>query len=238
MSGTNARLLANVMAEYRKIGRNSTIGEYWKYVTEDDLWSELCLCVLSSNVPFESASSAFQHLKRKGLLTKEYLLSNSEAIRTLSKELSKPLYLPIRKNGDLRKYRFPQIRATYIVKAARTIYKSGYSLKALLQESKSEYDARDVLTKRVPGVGLKQASLFLRNIGYSRSLAIIDTHIISFLEKFERPCESRITQPHSKEEYENIEKMMQTFARKLNAELSLLDFAIWSVMKSSNWRNK
>lgn len=229
-------LLKNVMTEYKKIEHQLIQRASWEDMTEDDLWFELCLCILSSNVPFESASSALKHLKRREFLSKEYLLENKKATRMLSKELSKPFYFPPRKDGNLRKYRFPYTKASQIVNAAKVIYKEGYSIKSLLLKSKSAYEARDLLTRRVPGIGLKQSSLFLRNIGYASSLAIIDTHILNFLGKLELSEESKTIRSLSKERYKNIERKLQVLARELDVELSLLDFAIWTVMRTGSRR--
>ena len=236
MLSNQTNLLKNVMTEYRKIEHQLIQRTSWEDMTEDDLWFELCLCILSSNVIFESASSAYKHLKRRGFLSKEYLLENKKAIRILSKELAKPLYFPPRRDGKLRKYRFPYTKASQIVSAAKVIFKEGYSVKSLLSKSRSAYEARDLLTKRVPGIGLKQSSLFLRNIGYASSLAIIDTHILNFLGELELSQESEYTRPLSKERYRNIERKLQALAKELNAELSLLDFAIWIVMRTDSWR--
>lgn len=235
-SHAQKNLLRNVIDEYEKIKHQLTQRVFWMDMTEGDLWSELCVCILSSNVPFESATSAFEHLRRKGLLEKEYLLGNEGATSILSKELSKPLYLPHRRDGNLRKYRFPRIKASHIVGAAQAIYIEGDSIKSLLSKSGSAYEARDFLTRRVPGIGLKQSSLFLRNIGYTRSLAIIDTHILNFLRTLELSQKMKTTRSLSKERYKKLEKMLQALAGQLDAELSILDFAIWIVMRKGNWR--
>lgn len=207
-------------------------------MSEDDLWQELCLCILSSNVPFESASSAFNYLKDNGFLNREYLVHDENAIEVLSRELSKPLCLPIRKNGNLRKYRFPHVKAAHITNAAKSIYKAGYSLKSMLCQAESEYDVRDTLAEKVPGVGMKQSSLFLRNIGYAKSLAIIDTHILNFLSELDLPPNPEAVRLLSKKQYRNMEMKLQALAEELDANLSLLDFAIWTTMRTNSRRNK
>src|SRR5437870_3801812 len=40
----------------------------WRNMSELELWEELCLCILSSNVLFETAVSAFLQLAEKGML--------------------------------------------------------------------------------------------------------------------------------------------------------------------------
>ena len=47
----------------------------------------------------------------------------------------------------------------------------------------SELRARDAVVETFPGLGLKQTSMLLRDIGYSKSLAIIESHIIWYLNE-------------------------------------------------------
>lgn len=224
-------LLKNVINEYNRIYQGKKIS--WKNMDEDDLWYELCLCVLSSNVQFETAKSAFDHLKKKRLLERNHLFFNKEASRIISKELSRPIFLPRRKDGTLRKYRFFVTKSNQITKAFRIIYEEECSIKSILTRFASEYDARDFLANRISGLGLKQSSLFLRNIGYASHLAIIDTHVINFMVEVEL-FRSRLVPPISARQYRNAERKLQAFAKKIKTDLSLLDFAIWTIMRENN----
>jgi len=70
-------------------------------------------------------------------------------------------------------HRFPETRAKYIVKARK--YKD--SLKDIINK------LREWLVKNIKGIGYKEASHFLRNIGYT-NFAIIDFHIIDILARY------------------------------------------------------
>ena len=54
-------LLDNVLTVYNNIQDEVCIKDC-KQKSEFEMWKELCFCILSSNVPFELAFSAFTHL--------------------------------------------------------------------------------------------------------------------------------------------------------------------------------
>lgn len=203
----------------------------WENLSEIQLWEELCLCILSSNVPFELAVSALKHLSKSGLLDEDWLKQNDSAENTLQLELSKPLYLPKKKDGSFRKYRFPRVRSRDIIGAANMLYSEGNNIQSLLLNSESHNDLRNYLASSVPGLGLKESSHFLRNIGFSSSLAIIDVHIISFLKYLEVfPFERTLI---TGKMYLELEKIMQNISEIYGLDLAILDNAIWYYMRSN-----
>ena len=116
-------------------------------------------------------------------------------------------------------HRFPNTRANFIYLSRA--YKN--NLKEKLSENKSEEDKRDWLVKNIKGLGYKEASHFLRNIGY-KDLAIIDFHRIDILvdnKKIEKP--KTIT----KAKYLEIENILRKLAKKVNLSLAELDLYLW-----------
>lgn len=201
----------------------------WNKMHESTLWKQLCFCILSSNVNFESARSALNHLSQKGFLKSEFLLNKHSSQKIIFNELAKPLYLPYRIDGNLRKYRFPFVRAKNIVDAANHIYSDGYTIRQTLKEIGSEIEARNYLAKNISGLGLKESSHFLRNIKFSSSLAIIDVHILSFLEELGLILfDKKII---SQNEYIKLEELMQRISKIYGMNLSILDNAIWYYMR-------
>jgi len=75
-------------------------------------------------------------------------------------------------------HRFPNARARYIILARQKIN----DLKKILGGDESDLKKREEIVKNIKGLGMKEASHFLRNIGY-KNLAIIDFHIIDLLVK-------------------------------------------------------
>jgi len=222
--------LNQVMHEYSRVKTSFQQGRKWNEMSETELWEELCLCMLSSNVPYELALSAFSHLRSERLLRPKWIVKRKSAVNQLSKELSKRIYLPRTKNGSHRKYRFPNTRAENIVKAAKTIYQRHHGLMQLLRNLDDEEKARDFLAMKIPGIGLKQASHFLRNIRYSESLAIIDSHIIAFLAEIGTIPHERI-KTVTPEIYMRLEKIIQDLSESLETDMSVFDMAVWQYMR-------
>jgi len=202
----------------------------WKSLQEEELWHTLCLCILSSNVPYEMAESAFVHLRNKGLLDCN-TMGEKDSVRRISDELATPICLPIRRNGSLRKYRFPNTRAKHIVEAARYLYFDNSGLRLILKSFLWDTEARDYLAAHIPGIGLKEASNFLRNVKYSDSLAIVDTHIMSFLKEVSLlpDINCRVI---TRKRYMMVERVLRQFCTSMGFNLSILDLAIWQYMRS------
>ena len=204
----------------------------WTNLKENELWNELCLCILSSNVQYELATSAVKHLCESDMLNTEWLTGDSSAKSILQLELSKPIYLPKKKDGTLRKYRFPRVRSRDIVGASNVLYSSGNDVRSLLSNTESPVHIRNYLAGTIPGLGLKESSHFLRNIGYASSLAIIDVHIVSFLQCLGLfPFERQLV---TGKMYLELERIMQKISRIYDLNLSILDNAIWHYMRNRN----
>ena len=108
-------------------------------------------------------------------------------------------------------HRFPNTRARYIVEARK--------FKNSLQFS------REWLVKNIKGIGMKEASHFLRNIGFE-DFAIIDFHIINILTKYKL-----IKRPKTltKSNYLEIESILRKLTKKLNLSLGELDLYLWFI---------
>ncbi len=110
-------------------------------------------------------------------------------------------------------HRFPNARAKYIADAR------GINFNEMRQSS----DKREFLVKNVKGLGMKEASHFLRNIGYL-DYSIIDFHIMDVLADnglIEKPkCLSR-------KKYLEIEKMLLGISKRLKMSMGELDLYLW-----------
>lgn len=86
-------------------------------------------------------------------------------------------------------------------------------------------DLREWLVKNVNGLGWKEASHFLRNIGH-RDLAILDRHILKNL-KHHGVIRSMPTTLTAKR-YLDIERKFKAFADSVNISMDELDLLFWS----------
>jgi N-glycosylase/DNA lyase len=202
----------------------------WDQLSEYELWYELIACILGSNVKFECAQSFVYYLDKLGLLdimnpTLDYAVFELK----IAEALSQPIF-PSSGNDNRQKYRYPMLRANHIRRTAESIYKDGSSIKVILERSEDPFEARYQLTLNAIGIGPKQASLFLRNIGYAHDLAILDIHVLrymSLLKLLSHPID-KLTNLVT---YEKWEAILLHYAKGLNTSLSYLDTAIWVVMR-------
>ena len=164
----------------------------------ETIFGELCFCIMTANCSAEKCievqakiGNGFQNLDQK--------------------ELAKKL----KKFG----YRFPNIRAEYIVKARD----NKEELKKKLSTNTNLQEFREWIVKNIKGIGDKEASHFLRNIGYT-GYAIVDFHIIDLLTKY-----NVITKPKTltRKKYLEIEEKLGKIAEELNLTLGELDLFMW-----------
>jgi N-glycosylase/DNA lyase len=195
-------------------------------MSEEDLWNELCLCILSSNVLFETAKSAFLQLQGKGLLTCE--LRNGLSRKEIVKELSRPIFMPRRRDGSFRKYRFSKRRSKDLVKAHAILYGKNEGLHLILRTFSSDSAARSYFVDNIPGIGLKQASHFLRNVKFSSRLAIVDSHVARFLQGFNKGKNDLVITPSN---YTQFERSMLEISNQYGLNPAILDMVIWSHMR-------
>ncbi len=110
-------------------------------------------------------------------------------------------------------YRFHTIRAGYIHEARESFRKLDINSPVI----------RDELVSNVKGLGMKEASHFLRNVGFE-NYAIVDFHIVDILEKH-----NLIEKPKTltKNKYLEIENILKKLADKLKMSLGELDLYLW-----------
>jgi N-glycosylase/DNA lyase len=95
-----------------------------------------------------------------------------------------------------------------------------------LQNGSPAPELREWLAKNVKGIGYKEASHFLRNIGY-RNLAILDRHILKNLARVGVLKEVPKSLPGKI--YFEIEKKFYNFSKKINIPMDELDLLFWSM---------
>jgi len=206
----------------------------WHDIPEEQLWNELVSCILGSQVRHEHLQCVIKYLISEDLLSIKYLLSDSEHFeRNIRSALEKPIPSLLTKTGSI-KYRYPRTKANYIRRTGESIYSTSSSIKGILASCKDEYIARAKIISVAVGIGPKQASLFLRNIGYAENLAILDSHILKYMEVIGLiPQIFKAVSYLSK--YKEIEEILNNYANKFKENLACLDTAIWIVMRAC-WR--
>jgi N-glycosylase/DNA lyase len=126
-------------------------------------------------------------------------------------------------------HRYPRARAGYIVATRGYLKKEcGLRMRERLERFGNDNQARrDFLAANpgVKGIGYKEASHYLRNIGY-RGYAILDKHILRTLAEYgviDSP-----NPPTTKGKYLAVEERMKDFAAATGIDLDELDLLLWS----------
>ena len=107
---------------YYNLEKNQTSKRKWPSLKEKQVWKELCFCLLSGNVAFELARSAVEVLDRKNFLDYDWILKERYSQKLIFELFSGPNFEPKKKNGQLRKYRYPKKRSEEITNAAKVLY--------------------------------------------------------------------------------------------------------------------
>jgi N-glycosylase/DNA lyase len=186
------------LAEFETVGREA-----------DDarLWEELVYCI------FTAGASA-----RMGL-------RSVEAVQPLLADGA---------HADLARaldgvHRYPRARSGYIVVTREHLLADcGLRLRERLDSFDDPLARRDWLarTREIKGLGYKEASHFLRNVGY-RGYAILDKHILRSLA--ELGVVATPDPPATRTRYLATEDALRRFARTARIDFDELDLVLWSM---------
>jgi N-glycosylase/DNA lyase len=175
----------------------------WPNGSDEKLFEELCYCICTPREKAKNALTAISRLKELNIL-----LQGSE------KAVMKTL-----KNSGIALY--PR-KASNIINARKKYFPD--TKKKLIAEyfySNDILETRIRISENISGIGLKEASHFLRNIGLGGSICILDTHILNQLLDYGLIK----SKPKSltKNKYLEIEKTMIKFAQQENIPIDALD---------------
>jgi N-glycosylase/DNA lyase len=183
----------------------------WRNASDEELLEELVFCI------FTAGASA-----RMGL-------RSVAAVR------------PLLKRGDHATlagalsgvHRYPRARSGYIVVTREFLKKDcKMRLRDRLESFGDPNDRRDWLARErgIKGLGYKEASHFLRNVGF-QGHAILDKHICRSLA--ELGVVSTPNPPSSRARYLVAEETMRHFARDVEINFDELDLVLWSMKSGS-----
>ena len=181
----------------------------WKTASDERLWEEMVFCI------FTAGASAKMGLR------------SVEALRSLlqtgaHQEMSTALIAA-------GAHRFPNARPAYVV-VTRDYLRESFSmrLRDRLRSFRDPIERRDWLAKdpRVKGLGYKESSHFLRNIGF-KGYGILDKHIVRCLN--ELGVIDSPKPPTTRGRYLETENRMRQFAEVTGINFDELDLLLWSM---------
>lgn len=172
---------------------------------ENSIFAELVFCILTPQSKAKNCWKAVETLNAKNLLLKG-------SAYKIAKEL--------------KGVRFHNNKAKYIVAARNSFLKGNkINIKPKIKSFSNIYDAREWFVKNIKGLGYKEASHFLRNIGFGKKITILDRHILKNLTAL-GIIETTPT-VLSKKVYFEIEDKMKNFSKKAKIPLDQLDILFW-----------
>jgi len=189
--------IKNRLESFKKVWRKS----------DKDIFVELCFCLLTPMSRARSADKAIDRLLKENLL---FIGTKNQILKELTKV----------------GVRFPGNKAKFIVEAREVFTHNGrINIKNKLNQGTSNAK-REWLVKNVKGLGYKEASHFLRNIGLGFDLAILDRHIMKNLLRY--GVSKKLPKCLTKKCYLSLENKMKEFSKKVNIPLAELDLLFWS----------
>ncbi len=196
---------AERIAEIRR--RLAEFDDVWQNGNDLKLWEEMVFCF------FTGGCSA-----KMGL-------NSIEAVRPLlmdgtHEELTQAL---------LGKHRYPNARAGYIVASREFLQEHcRMRLRKKLLSFKDDLERRDWLVreKGIKGLGYKEASHYLRNIGF-KGYAILDKHVLRCMAEIKIISDPK--PPNSRSKYLSYEQHLKKFADQIKIDFDELDLVLWSM---------
>lgn len=206
--------IENIHATRRERGpqiraRLAEFRDIWESGSDERLWEELVYCI------FTAGASA-----RMGL-------RSVEAVRhLLASGNREEMTAALTQAGA---HRYPAARPGYIVVTRDYLQEDcGLRLRERLEGFTDAHARRDWLarTRGIKGLGYKEASHYLRNIGF-KGYAILDKHILRSLAELgvvESP-----EPPPTRARYLETEERLKEFARQVRIDFDELDLVLWSM---------
>ena len=197
--------MKNLINEIKKLQKSEIVNTVDKRLKEfcqlgrkgnDEWFCELCFCILTANSKAKTALSIQEELGKEGFLCRD-----KDGICDCIKR---------------NKHRFHNNKTKYIIEARK--------FRRIKDILKKEGDPRAWLVENIKGLGWKESSHFLRNVGYI-DYAIIDRHVLNIL--IENSIIGKKPASLNRKNYESIEKLIKDISEVLDMSQAELDLYMW-----------
>ncbi|MFN3780942.1 MAG: hypothetical protein ACK4SO_02060 [Candidatus Kapaibacteriota bacterium] len=202
---TKIEELFNIYKEFEKSIKTTLSG--FADVSKEDFFYELCYCLLTPATQAKHAEAVVQYLKENNFFEKGY---DPRDILRGKVFKDKKIYI-----------RFHNQKASRLLLAR----KNWKVVANILESSIPINEKREELVKFTKGLGYKEASHFLRNIGY-KGLAVLDRHILRNMVDF--GLLSSVPNVGSRKNYLYVEQLFLDFALSIGFEPEVLDLLLWA----------
>lgn len=185
---------------------------------DESIFEELCFCIFTAGASARMGLSSIEAIK-------DIILKGN--VEELTARIS---------NIHL----YPEARSRYIVHTRNYIDEQlHFRLKEKIESFLDRNELRDFFAanKGIKGLGYKEASHFLRNIGI-RGYAILDKHILKSMYEFGvarnliKPVEEKgklkFISPSNRRLYMEVEAELKKFSEEIEIDFDELDLLLWS----------
>ena len=189
---------------------------------EERWFSELAFCITTADGTAEQGIEA-----QKALLKSGALLSGDAA------EIQR----------GIANVRYNENKSRFIFENRRNLSDGGrLRVRSRLVDDWGLTDATQVAVRNdvsrdklhFKGLGQKEASHFLRNVGYGSRLAILDVHVLTLMRELGLlpgklvATDGTVKRPANLEQYREVERILEDWAGKVGIPMDALDLALWS----------
>ncbi len=187
------------MYDEKKREIKSRLADFSRINNKEDIFYELCFCLLTPGSNARRCDARVKMLKQNNFMNSNFM--------------------PRQHIKDIRFYN----NKTENLLLAKKNYNS---ILDKLNSVKDNYQLREWLVNNVRGLGYKESSHFLRNIGRGKGLAILDRHILKNLKLMDVIKE--VPGHMSKKQYLGIEKMLLSYSSTIGIAAEELDLLLWA----------
>lgn len=180
--------------------------DVWNNGEDREIFIEIAFCVLTPQSKAVNAWSAINKL----IDTKLLFEGKAEEIAE---------YLNV--------VRFKNTKAENLVRLRElmTNDKGEFITKQLFSSMKDSFERREWIVKNVRGMGWKEASHFLRNVGFGEELAILDRHILRNMERL--GVVESIPKTITGKNYVEMETKLREYVKTIHIPMDEMDLLLW-----------
>lgn len=215
-----------------EIETQASATQNWQLMSEEEFLYEAAICIFGSQMVFEMAVATADRLREKKLLqpaprSRSVQDIERDVVEALSDSLPIPAY-----DGTQRwvRPRFKNRLASLLAKTIGEIYGQSRTIRGFLSDARNAREARETLMQHVWGFGPKQASLFLRRVGYCADLAVLDVHVLDYLQ-LARGLSLSPSKLGRLPLYEEVEDTFREVAAEFGHSIGCVDLATWLTMR-------
>lgn len=178
----------------------------WRDGDNKDIFCELAFCILTPQSKARNAWKAISELRDSNLL---FIGSEEEMLPFL----------------NIVRFNRTKAKNLYILREQMTDETGRFITKDFFSKFNSPFEMREWIVKNIRGMSYKEASHFLRNIGFGQELAILDRHILKNLAALDVIQE--VPKTVSPKLYKEIEEKLKVYCKEVDIPMENIDLLLW-----------